>query len=362
MINKKEKILVPIIAVLLGVILGTLILAISGRDISVLFTSLIKGITGITIGGQTDLNLRYPAELLVTTMPLILGGLSIGFAYRCGMFNIGCEGQVIMGALVACIVGIVVPIPTHLAAVVVLLTGGLAGALWAFLPAILKTKFNISEVVTGIMLNYTALSIANYFYKALPGSSMQRTVDLPLNATFKSDLFSRLTNYSRLHWGFVVVIFAAIAYWFIIEKTTFGYKLRATGFNKHGARFAGIKVNQATIYSLMISGALAGLAGALLIQGTFGYGRVTVAFDNVGFDGIAVALVGGCNAIGIVLGGFLFGLLKVTQPLLQTTGIPREIGDIISASIVFFVAIQYAIIYLMHKHKKKDHKAQGGNV
>jgi len=89
-----------------------------------------------------------------------------------------------------------------------------------------------------------------------------------------------------------------------------------------------------------------------LIQGTFGYGRVSLAFDNVGFDGIAVALVGGCNAIGVVLGGFLFGLLKITQPLLQTSGVPREIGDIISAAIVYFVAIQYVILYFIHKKRK----------
>jgi len=351
MYNKKEKILVPLIAVVLGVLLGIIILVVSNRDFMVLFSSLLKGLTGITLG-KAGINLRYPGELMVTTMPLILGGLSIGFAYRCGMFNIGSEGQVIMGSLAACCFGILVPIPTRFAAVVVLLVGALAGALWAFIPGILKTKFNISEVVSGIMLNYSGMFIASYFYKILPGSTTTRTVDLPVNATLKSDFFYNITNYSRLNWGFLVVIVCVILYWFIIEKTTFGYKLRATGFNKFGAKFAGIKTDRATILSLMISGALAGLAGALLIQGTFGYGRVSLAFDNVGFDGIAVALVGGCNAIGVVLGGFLFGLLKITQPLLQTSGVPREIGDIISAAIVYFVAIQYVILYFIHKKRK----------
>ena len=108
----------------------------------------------------------------------------------------------------------------------------------------------------------------------------------------------------------------------------------------------------------MISGFFAGLAGAIILQGTFGYGRVMSAAENYGFDGISVALVGGCNAIGILLSGLLFGLLKVTQPLLQTSGIPKEIGDIISSSIVFFVAIQYAIQYVLAKIELRKGKAQ----
>ena len=353
MSKKTQQILIPLISIALGILLGMLILAVSGKDVGALFISLLKSSTGYTLG-KTGLNLRYPGEFLVTSMPLILSGLAIGFAYRCGMFNIGVDGQVIMGSLMSCIIGLTVPIPTRFAAVVCVLAGGLAGALWAFIPGLLKSRFNISEVVTGIMLNYTALYGANYFIKALPGSTNVRTANLPVNATLASDFFADFTNHSRFHWGFIVVIIAVIAYWFIIEKTTFGYSLRATGFNKDGAKYAGIKVNKSVILSLMISGFLAGLAGALILQGTFGYGRVMVASDNVGFDGIAIALVGGCTAIGTTLAGLLFGLLKVTQPLLQIAGIPKEIGDIISASIVFFVAIQYAIRYVLEKLEKRQ--------
>jgi len=355
MSKRTQSILIPVISIVLGILLGMIILAVSGKDVGVLFASLLKSSTGYTLG-KSGFNLRYPGEFLVTSMPLILSGLAIGFAYRCGMFNIGVDGQVIMGSLLSCIIGLTVPMPTRFAAVICVLVGGLAGALWAFIPGILKSKFNISEVVTGIMLNYTALYGANYFIKALPDSSTNRTVNLPINATFASDYFANLTNNSRFHWGFIVVILAVIAYWFVIEKTTFGYSLRATGFNKFGAKYAGIKVNKSVILSLMISGFLAGLAGAMIVQGTFGYGRVMVASDNVGFDGIAIALVGSCNAIGITLAGLLFGLLKVTQPLLQIVGIPKEIGEIISASIVFFVAIQYGIKFILNKidDRKKD--------
>lgn len=367
--NKKfEKILIPLIAIFLGILVGMIILYASGKDVSALFTGFIKGLTGydVTKPGST-IKMRYPGEFLVSTMPIILTGLSIGFAYRTGMFNIGCEGQVIVGSLVSCMLAILVPMPNFVAVVVCILAGGLAGACWAFIPGILKSKFNISEVVTGIMLNYTALYGANYFLRALPGSSAQRTANIPENTMLGSDLLRQLTSNSRFHWGFIIVILAVVAYWFIIEKTSFGYSLRATGFNKEGARYAGIKVNRSIILSIMIAGFLAGLAGAIVVQGTFGYGRVMVAMDGYGFEGIAVALVGGCTAIGITLAGMLFGLLKVAQPLLQTVGVPKEIGEIISSSIVLFVALQYGIqlvldkvIQLKPKRKEPKLSAKGG--
>ncbi len=352
--SKREKILIPLIAIALGLLVGIVILFVTGRDVATLFTGLIQGLTGVDLSMPgSAINMRYPGEFLVSAMPIILTGLSIGFAYRTGMFNIGAEGQVIAGSLAAVMVAILVPMPNFIGQIVCLLAGGIAGALWAFLPGILKVKFNISEVVTGIMLNYTALYSANFFIKGLPESTTTRTASIPDTANLGSQLFKDLTNNSRFHWGFIVVILALVAYWFIIEKTSFGYSLRATGFNKEAARYAGIKVNKSTIYSIMISGFLAGLAGAIILQGTFGYGRVMVSMDNYGFDGIAVALVGGANAIGIALAGMLFALLNVTQPLLQITGVPREIGNIISSSIVFFVAIQYGIKYYLDKIRSK---------
>lgn len=357
MSEKKLKILIPIVSIALGLLLGTLIILFSGKSVVGLFAGLLRGATGIDlINSHSSFNPRFLGEFLVATMPIILTGLAIGFAYRCGMFNIGAEGQVIAGSLASCMVAILVPFKGIEGAFVCLFAGGLAGALWAFIPGLLKTKFNISEVVTGIMLNYTAMYGANYFLRALPGSDPQRTVNIPANTSLASDWLSSLTRNSRLHWGFIIVIIAVILYWFIIEKTSFGYSLRATGFNKEGARYAGIKVNRSVIISIMISGALAGLAGAIILQGTFGYGRILVAQDNYGFDGIAVALVGGCNAIGITLAGFLFGLLKVAQPLLQASGIPKEIGEIISASIVFFVALSLFIKYMLVKFSVKSNK------
>ena len=353
--NKKDKVAIPLIAVGLGILIGIIILLLSGKNVFALFSALIKGFSGIDlIKGNLTPNLRYPGEFLVSAMPIILTGLAIGFAYRTGLFNIGAEGQVIMGSLVACSVGILIPMPPFVGVVVCVMLAGLGGAVWGVIPGFLKVKCNISEVVTGIMLNYTALYSANYFLRALPNSDPQRTADIPVSATLYSETLSALTNNSRLHYGIIIVVIALIVYWFIIEKTSFGYSLRATGFNLEAAKYAGIKVRSRVIYSMMISGFLAGLAGGIVVLGTFGYGRIMSAMDNYGFDGIAVALVGGCNAIGILFSGLLFALLNVTQTLLQVSGIPKEIGDIISSSIVFFVAIQYAIIFILNKYRNKQ--------
>lgn len=356
--KNRDKILIPIIAIILGILLGVIILLISGKNPLYLFTGLVRAATGIKAG--SGFNLRYPGEFLVTTMPLVLSGLAIGFAYRCGMFNIGSEGQVIMGSLFACVFAVLAPIDSKLGVVLAVIAGGIGGALWAFIPGILKVKFNISEVVSGIMLNYTALYSANYFIRNLPGADVTRTAKFSDNMLLRSEFLSEVTNGSRLHWGIIVVILALVAYWFIMEKTSFGYALRATGFNKDAAKYAGIKDDRAVIQSIMISGALAGLAGSMLVLGTFGYGRVMASFEFYGFDGIAVALVGNCNAIGIGLGAMLFGLLKVAEPILQTSGIPREVAQIVSSSIIFFVALQYAIKFVLEKIRSRK-VVKGGN-
>ena len=359
--KKREKVAAPLIAVLLGLLVGMIIVIASGKSPVLLISAIVKSFCGFDILAPGPINPRYFGEFIVFSMPLILTGLAVGFAYRTGLFNIGGEGQVMVGALAATVVGILVPLPPVLHAIVCLIAGGVAGALWAFLPGFLKVKRNISEVVTAIMMNYAALYFCNYILKALPGSTQTRTVDLPASALIKSDFLKQITNNSRLHWGILVVILAVIVYHIIIEKTTFGYSLRATGFNAEGARYAGMKVERNVVYAMMISGVMAGLAGAIMVLGTFGYGRVLNTAENYGFDGIAVALVGGCNAIGIFFAGLLFGLLKVAQPLMQSMQIPKDIATIISSTIIMLVAMQNGIIFIMNRLSKKKETAEKGS-
>ncbi|MBU5675442.1 ABC transporter permease [Alkaliphilus sp. MSJ-5] len=357
--NKKNHgFIIPIIAILLGFLVGSLIMLFTGLNPKDLFISLVRAITGINvnnIGTNKEIfNARYIGEYFVYVMPLILTGLSVAFAFRTGLFNIGAEGQVMLGAFMATYVALTVNLPKSILLPAVIISGALAGALWGFIPGILKAKFNVSEVVVTIMLNYVGLYTTNYFIRSLPGSTSTRTVDLPAASLLKSDLLAGLTNNSRLHYGFIVVILAVLAFWFIIEKTTFGYELKSVGYNPFASRYAGMKVERNAALSMAIAGAFSGLAGAILVSGTFGYGRVLGSFENYGFDGIAVALIGGSTAFGSVLGGLLFGALKAAQPIMQINRIPRDIAIIIIASIVIFIAMRNGIKMALEKVKVKE--------
>jgi simple sugar transport system permease protein len=176
-------------------------------------------------------------------------------------------------------------------------------------------------------------------------------------ATLRSPFLEGLTDYSRLHWGIVIALIAVFIMWFLLEKTTRGYELRAVGFNQHASHYAGMNVDTNIILSMVISGAFAGLAGAMEGLGTFGYASIKGGFTGVGFDGIAVALLGANGPIGVILAALLFGALKVgalNMPL--EAGVPNELVDIIIALIVFFVAASYMIRIFIDRMSKKGVK------
>jgi len=353
--KKNEKITIPLIAIVLGFIAGIFIMLLTGINPIKLFISMIRGTLGINIEkigtGKTVFNPRYIGEYLVFSMPIILTGLSVAFAFRTGLFNIGAEGQLMVGAFTSIAIGLLLPGPTFLVLIIMILAGGMAGGIWGLVPGYLKARFNVHEVVVTIMMNYIALYTTNYFYKQLPGSTNSKTALLDEGLTLKSTFLSDMTNHSRLHWGFILVIIGIIAFWYIIEKTTFGYELKAVGYNPHAAKYAGMKVEQKAALSMMIAGIYAGLGGVILAIGTFGYGRVLPTFENYGFDGIAVALVGGNTAVGSLLSGLLFGGLKAAQPIMQSTGIPRDIVIIISSMIILFIAMQKGIQTVLNRLK-----------
>jgi len=293
-------------------------------------------------------NPRYIGELVIQAMPIILTALCFGFAARTGLFNIGAEGQLMVGSLAATAVALTVKVPAVIHVPLILASGMAAGAVWGAIPGYLKARYNVHEVVVTIMLNYTALHFNNWtILNVFRSADRVKTAQFPHSALLKSDWLESITNGSRLNWGFIPVILAIIVYWFIIEKTTFGYGLRAVGYNKDAAKYAGMKVNRNIVASMMIAGAFAGLAGAIITTGTFSFGRTLSAAEGYGFDGMAVALVGANQAPGILLAGILFGMLKAAGPLMQSSGIPKEIGGIIQASIVLFVAMKYGIERLL---------------
>ncbi|MBN2875522.1 MAG: ABC transporter permease [Spirochaetales bacterium] len=335
--------LIPLLAVALGFLLGSIVVIITGKNPLLMFNAILQGLSGLNLA-TGSFNPRHIGELVIQAMPIILTGLCVGFAFRTGLFNIGAEGQLMMGSLAATAVALTVKAPVFVHVPLVLVAGMAAGAAWGAIPGYLKARFNVHEVVVTIMLNYTALHVNNWTILNVFGSvDRVKTAEFPVTALLKDPWLANLTNGSRLNWGFVPVIMAVLAFWFILEKTTFGYGLRAVGFNKDAAKYAGMKVDRNIVMSMVIAGAFAGLAGAIITTGTFSFGRALPAAEGYGFDGIAVALVGMTQAPGILLAGLLFGVLKSAGPLMQSAGIPREIGGIIQASIVMFVAMKLGL-------------------
>lgn len=355
---KNQNLLIAVIAIFLGFLSGTVTMLVTGQDPSVLFKSILRAVTGVNIDligtGKNFFSVRMVGEYFVYAMPIILTGLSVAFAFRTGLFNIGAEGQVIMGSLIAAAVGVLFDLPIVIQLPICIIGGMLAGALWGYIAGFLKAKYNVHEVVVTIMLNYTALYLSAAITKALPGSTQEKTVPLHAGALLKSTFLQNLTGNSRLHFGIVLVILAVIAFDYIINKTNYGYELKAVGYNPFAALYSGMKVKQRAAEAMAISGAFAGLAGVLIVSGTFGYGRTLFEFENYGFDGISVALLGGNTAIGSLLGGLLLAALKASQPLMSAKGVPDAIVDIISALIIMFVAMKYGIVFILDKIKRKE--------
>lgn len=351
MSNTIKKISIPIISVLLGVIVGTIIMLATGYNPADAYTALWNGAFG---------EIYFTGEVVRQITPLILAGLAVAFAFRTGLFNIGVEGQLIVGWLAAVWVGIAFDLPKIIHLPLAVLAAAVAGALWAFVPGFLKARFRVHEVIVSIMMNYVALHVSNYLIRNVLTDKADRTETIPPSASLRSDFLASITDYSRLHWGILIAIGCVILMWVILEKTVKGYELKSVGFNQNASQYAGMNVNRNIILSMVISGAFAGLAGAMEGLGTFEYVSNKGGFTGVGFDGIAVALLGANGPVGILLAACLFGFLKVgalNMPL--EAGVPNEMVDIIIALIVFFVASSYMIrLFLDRLSKNKSKKGE----
>jgi simple sugar transport system permease protein len=226
----------------------------------------------------------------------------------------------------------------------------------------LKARFKVSEVVATIMMNYIALYLSRYLTMLIPGTNTYRTPDFPATVTLSSKFMENITNHSRLNYGIFLTLAAVFFYWIIMGKTRLGFSLRATGLNREAARYGGISVNANITSSMAISGAFAGLAGAVVCLGSFSYGRVLATQDGYGFDGIAVALVGNSGAWGIALAGLLFGMLKSAQPLMQSRQIPKEITVIIMGLIVVFISLRAGVKLIIEWQMKENARKARSDV
>ena len=287
--------------------------------------------------------IRPLTESLTFATPLILAALGIAVGFRAGLFNIGAQGQIIVGAIFAAYVGFAWDLPPVLHLFLAVLGGALGGALWGFIPGILKARTGANEVIVTIMLNWIAIYLISYVLASgpfNPSGTGQRSPQVGVNAQFPKLIPDFLVpdNTFRLHWGFVVAILATIIVWWLLERSTLGFEIRAAGANPHAARTAGMSVGRVTVLTLVIAGILAGLAATsqvLIDRGSLTAGVAA----SYGFDAITVALLGRSRPLGTFLAGILFGALQAGGTLMQSiTSTPIDIVLVVQSVIVLLIA------------------------
>ncbi len=343
----------PFISVLLGLLFGYVLLFLAGFNPNESFKYLFQG----GLKGIADGNYRRIGDTLSQMTPLMLTGISVAFAFRTGLFNIGASGQMLFGGFIAVFIGVKFNLPPIIHPMVAVLGAGIGGALVGFVPGYLKAKYNIHEVVICIMMNYISLWGVQYLSGTfIPGKFDTESAVIQETATLKADFISNIFTGSSLNVGFFIAIIALIVVSIILNKTVFGYELKSVGYNQDASEYAGMNVKRNVIYSMMIAGFLAGLAGATFYIGYTNHIKMGV-LPPQGFDGIAVALLGMNTPLGVFLSSFLFGFLKNGASFMaSSTSVPRELVDIVIASIIYFAAISSLINGYLIKLAKKMNK------
>lgn len=371
--NKISKILKHqftfiMIAIFIGFLVAAIVLGISGYNPFQVYGILFKGMFSKP---------RYIMNIVIKASPIILTGISVAFALRVGLFNIGVEGQYIVGTIFATIVGIIFDFPPFIQFPLILIAGTIAGGLYGALAGYLKAKRGIHEVITGIMFNWIAFYAGNYIV------SLPRFRDPGTTTTFliNSSGFDPIYNWkmsekglsvlqgneflrevigkTSANIGIIVAILVAILITFILKKTTKGYELRAVGLNKYASQAAGIDVEKNTMQTLLIAGAIAGLAGALSITGVSQRLYELMALENYGFNGLSVALMAGGSPLGSIFAGLLFAGLNYGGGTIQLEiGAPSEIIDILIGTIVFCMALVTIIPLIINKISQRGGKKE----
>ena len=281
--------------------------------------------------------LRPFAETLTYATPLIAAGLAVALPFRAGLFNIGAEGQIILGAIFAGYVGFAIDLPIVVHVTAAVAAGLVGGAIWAGIAGVLKAKTGAHEVIVTIMLNNIARFLIVYL---LATSAFQRPgrADPISPFVYESAELPRFFEGARLHMGFLLAILAAVFVWWLLERSTLGFRLRAVGYNPNAATTAGMSVTGTYTVVFLIAGALAGLAGASLALGTERHLTPGIS-GGLGFDAITVALLGRSNPWGTIAAGILFGALRAGGVTMQArTGTPIDIVLVVQALIVLFIA------------------------
>ena len=330
-----KKIKPSLIAIGFGLLIGLIIMLFFNpvEAFPALFTLLFGGFNG---------GLKGIGNMLYLAAPIVLTGLAVAFAFKTGLFNIGASGQMMVGAYVAIHIGVLWTLPGALHWIVALILGMLAGALWGLVPGLLKALSNVNEVVASIMMNYVAgnliiILITNNVYNG----SYSRSLNILPSAQLPT--MHGIFPGSTANIGIIIAIFVAILIHIIIHKTTLGFQLRASGFSIDGSKYAGMNTKQNIITAMGISGALAGLAGAIAYLVV---GKTIGASFNIfteGFDGISIALLGLGEPIGALIAGIFISNLRMGGFYMQSYDFVPQIIDMIIAVIIYVTAISTAL-------------------
>lgn len=332
----EQMVVVPILAVIVALVLGGITMIATGVSLESIGKSYVALFTG-SVG-----SLSAVSETLTAAAPLTLAGLGIALGFRAGLFNIGAEGQVLVGGMAAVIVGFSfegLPIYIHLP--LALIAGAVAGAAWASIAGWLRAATGAHEVITTIMLNLIAFRLVDYLLRNPPVQKLGRSDPISksvLDTAQLPHLFTWLDPNLRVHAGIVLVIAAVIFVYWLLFHTTLGFEFRAAGYNPDAARYAGMRSGLIIVLVMAVAGALAGLAGANQVLGVLG--RASPGFSGgVGFDAIAVALLGRSHPVGVLLAGLLFGALQAGGRQMQVAaGVSLDLIAIIQALIIIFIA------------------------
>lgn len=337
-----RNILVPIGAITVALMVSALILLASGYNPVISFAAMWQGAFG---------DLRTFTEVLIKATPLILIASGLAVAFRCSIWNIGAEGQFYMGAVFSTVVGIYLGfLPRVVLIPLILLAGMVGGALWGLLAGWLKVRFNTSEIVTTIMLNYVAIIGTSWL---VTGPMIEEVGKYPQTAKISpAAILPRILLPTRLHLGILIALVVAIVLYILLFKTTTGYGIRAVGLNANAARYAGINVSRNILLVMAISGGAAGLAGGVELSAIALrlYQQISPGF---GYDGIAVSLLASNNPLGIILSGILFGALRSGSEMMQITAkIPSVLVFAIQGLIILAV-VAFSTLQARYQSRKK---------
>ncbi len=341
-----KKMIISVIPVILGLIAGAFLMLVIGNDPFLGYSYLFKG--GL-------MSIERIGDTLATSTPLILTGLSVAFAFKTGLFNIGAAGQMLFGGFCATAAGLTLNLPRPLLLTAIILAGLLGGAIWGLIPGFLKARVNVHEVVSTIMMNWISFWVVYYAVPAYFKGEFLETESrmIPNAASLKVGWLSSLFGGSYINMGIFIAIAVAMIIAFILNRTTLGYELKSVGFNRYAAEYAGISVNKNIILSMMIAGGLAGLGGAALYLGNASNIQIGI-LPSQGIDGIAVALLGENTPIGVIAAAIFFGILYSGKGFMNAMiDIPPEIADTIIAVIIYFAATSILIERFVERFRKK---------